>query len=144
MANVFEVAKYILSKEGPVSTLKLQKFCYYSQAWAMAWTERPLFNEEFEAWVNGPVCRELFNFHKGEFMVSEFNFREYDDSALTDDEKDTIDTILKTYGDMDPYELREQTHAEAPWQDARQGCSDDAHCENIISKESMALYYGNL
>jgi len=30
MSNVFDVAKYILSALGEVSTMKLQKLCYYS------------------------------------------------------------------------------------------------------------------
>ena len=38
MGTVFDVAKYILSKTGSITTWKLQKLCYYSQAWALAWT----------------------------------------------------------------------------------------------------------
>ncbi len=49
MANVFDVAKYILEKTGTISTWKLQKLCYYSQAWELAWTGNPLFEEDFEA-----------------------------------------------------------------------------------------------
>lgn len=30
MANVFDTAKYILEQSGPMSTMKLQKLCYYS------------------------------------------------------------------------------------------------------------------
>lgn len=49
MAAIFDVAKYILTKSKRMSTWKLQKLCYYSQAWHLAWTERPLFDEDFEA-----------------------------------------------------------------------------------------------
>ena len=31
MANVFDTAKYILEQSGSMSTMKLQKLCYYSQ-----------------------------------------------------------------------------------------------------------------
>ena len=47
MASVFDVAKYILKQAGEMSTWKLQKLCYYSQAWSLAWTEHELFSEEF-------------------------------------------------------------------------------------------------
>lgn len=47
MATVFDVAQYILEKTGKISTMKLQKLCYYSQAWALAWTEDPLFLSHF-------------------------------------------------------------------------------------------------
>ena len=45
MATVFDVAKYILHKKGRISTWKLQKLCYYSQAWQLAWTGRSIFEE---------------------------------------------------------------------------------------------------
>ncbi len=35
MASIFDVAKYILNKAGAMCTWKLQKLCYYSQAWSM-------------------------------------------------------------------------------------------------------------
>lgn len=50
MATVFDVAKYILDRCSEMSTWKLQKLCYYSQAWHLAWTEKSIFGEDFEAW----------------------------------------------------------------------------------------------
>lgn len=144
MGTVFDVAKYILSKTGSITTWKLQKLCYYSQAWALAWTGKPLFNEEFEAWRNGPVCRELFESHKGKYLITEDCYKDADYNKLTDDEKDTIDTVLKAYQDMEPYQLRAQTHAEAPWKNARKGLDDMAYGNQIITKQSMADYYGAL
>ncbi len=41
--------------------MKLQKLCYYCQAWYLAWNNEPLFDEEFEAWASGPVCKELYD-----------------------------------------------------------------------------------
>lgn len=37
MATVFDTAKYILEKRGAMSTMKLQKLCYYAQAWSLVW-----------------------------------------------------------------------------------------------------------
>ncbi len=34
MATVHDVAAYILEKRGPMTTMKLQKLVYYSQAWS--------------------------------------------------------------------------------------------------------------
>lgn len=144
MATVFDVAKYILEKTGTVSTWKLQKLCFYSQAWSLAWTEKPLFNEDFEAWSNGPVCPELFRVHKGQFVVDPSDFRFGDPNKLTEDQIDTINRVLEHYGDWDPYELREQTHGEKPWKDARGELPDGAQSKNIIKKESIGLYYGSL
>ena len=59
MASVFDVAAYILERQGPMTTWKLQKLVYYSQAWSLVWDDDVLFPEEIEACANGPVVREL-------------------------------------------------------------------------------------
>ena len=113
MASVFDVAKYILSKTGKISTWKLQKLCYYSQAWELAWTGNSLFDEDFEAWANGPVCPELFHKHQGRFLVGYEDINIGNPEKLDNEQKETIDIIIRDYGDMEPYQLREQTHGEA-------------------------------
>ena len=40
MLTVFDVASYILKKSGKMTTMKLQKLIYYSQAWALVWYEK--------------------------------------------------------------------------------------------------------
>ncbi len=45
MATVFDVAKYILEKNSEMSTMKLQKLCYYAQAWSLVWDDSPIFDE---------------------------------------------------------------------------------------------------
>lgn len=144
MASVFDVAKYILEKTGSMSTMKLQKLCYYSQAWSVAWTERPLFHERIEAWINGPVCPALFAIHKKKFMIRPDDIPHGNADALDADQADTVDKVLEYYGDWSPYELREQTHCEAPWKDARKGVPDDQPSDMEITVDSMGAYYGNL
>ena len=45
MATIYDVAKYILDKKGQLTTMKLQKLLYYTQAWTLAWDDKPLFDE---------------------------------------------------------------------------------------------------
>ena len=144
MTNVFDVAKYILEQLGVMSTWKLQKLCYYAQAWELAWTEKPLFPEDFQAWRNGPVCRELFDAHKNKFSIQASDLPYGNSALLTEEKKSDIDIVLQDYGHMQPYELREQTHSEDPWIDARGGIPDQANCETIIPQSAMAYYYGSL
>ena len=144
MASVFDVAKYVLEKQGPMSTWKLQKLCFYSQAWSVAWTEESIFPEEFQAWANGPVCPELFREHQGRFVINEKDLSKGDSENLTDDQKETVDIVLRDYGLMEPYELRELSHKEAPWKDAREGLSEDARGQIVITPEAMGAYYGSL
>lgn len=143
MASVFDVAKYILKKYHELSTMKLQKLCYYSQAWSLVWDDAPLFDEEFEAWANGPVCPELFSFSRGLFSISE-EAMSGDPSKLSADQQETIDKVLEYYGSKNAQWLSQLTHMEDPWKNARKNIPDGDKCSQIISKESMAMYYGGL
>lgn len=143
MANVFDVAKYILEKRGTMSTMKLQKLCYYCQAWSLVWDDKPLFNEEFQAWANGPVCPILFSKTQGRYSVNADD-EDGGEKNLTDEQIDTIGKVLEYYGGHDAQWLSQLTHMEAPWNEARKGIPSGAGCSNIITKESMAMYYGGL
>ena len=144
MVSVFDVAKYILQKKGKMSTWKLQKLCYYSQAWHMAWTEQRLIEERFEAWANGPVCPELFRVHRGKFMITAQELPRGSADKINQDEIESIDIVLNSYGDREPYDLRELTHSGAPWKNARAGILEGAPSQNEITVDSMAAYYGSL
>lgn len=144
MANVFDTAKYILEKiGGSMSTMKLQKLCYYAQAWSLVWDEKPLFDEDFQAWANGPVCPELFYKTQGNYSVCAED-ETGGNGTLSDEQKDTINKVLDYYGVHDAQWLSQLTHMEDPWKDARKGIPSGAGCNNLISKESMAMYYGGL
>lgn len=144
MNTVYDVAKYVLDKKGSMSTMKLQKLVYYCQAWSLAWDDVPLFNEDFEAWANGPVCPELFEKHKGMFIVDGSLFQTLPSCYFSIDEKETMDNVLTYYGDRKPHWLSELTHLEDPWKIARIGYPLGASCNVVISKESMQQYYGGL
>lgn len=137
--NVFDVAKYILHTLGDMSTMKLQKLCYYAQAWSLVWDDQSLFDEDFRAWENGPVCRELFEETRGKFRVSENDEPKGDFEKLSDNQKETINIVLRDYGDKDAQWLSRLTHLEKPWKDARIKGVDE-----IVTKESMAMYYESL
>lgn len=143
MADILDVANYILMKQGCMSTMKLQKLCYYAQAWSLAWDDVELFPEEFEAWRDGPVCRRLFNVHKGVYMIEDMGCGNPDN--LTCEQKETIDTVLATYGHKSGQWLSDLAHGEKPWKEARDLCnSTKASCDIIIYKEKMAEYYSSL
>src|SRR5687767_401361 len=72
MVSAHDVAAYILMEHGPLSAMKLQKLVYYSQAWSLVWDDRQLFREPVEAWANGPVVRELYERHRGQFELHEW------------------------------------------------------------------------
>lgn len=142
MASAHDVAAYIIQKRGSMTAMKFQKLVYYSQAWSLVWTERPLFDDRIEAWANGPVVPVLYREHRGMFNISQWP--KGDPSRLTFDEQDSIDKVLDFYGDKSSQWLSDLTHREDPWIAARSGCSDGEQCTAEISQASMAEYYGSL
>ncbi|MCA2378612.1 DUF4065 domain-containing protein [Agrobacterium genomosp. 3 str. RTP8] len=138
-----DVASYILAVKGEMSAMKLQKLVYYSQAWSLVWDDRPMFDESFEAWANGPVCPTLYEQHKGRFLVTARTFDGNPDD-LDDDARETIDSVLNFYGDKEAQWLSDLTHSERPWLDARIGVPLGARCNNEITIAAMAEYYSSL
>ena len=143
MATVSDVAKYILGKAGPMTHMKLQKLCYYSQAWSLVWDEKPLFENRIEAWANGPVVRDLYKQLRGQYIVNEDNING-DTETLDSDEKETIDAIIRDYGGKSSQYLSNLTHLERPWIEARKGLSPGERGNEEITHASMAEYYEGL
>lgn len=141
MASVFDVAEYILSKTGRITTWKLQKLAYYAQAWHLVWDEEPLFGEEIQAWANGPVSPALYKRHRPNFHVSTVRGRV---DELSQTEEETIDVVLAHYGNMTGQQLSDLTHSESPWRDAREGMPPRRRGQRVISLESLSEYYGSL
>ena len=142
MANAHDVAAYILERQGEMTTMKLQKLVYYSQAWSLVWDEEPLFPEPIEAWANGPVVRDLYERHRGKFKVR--TWRGGDPRKLTATQKETIDAVLGFYGDKSSQWLSDLTHNEDPWRLARGDLSAGERGSSVISHAGMMEYYSSL
>jgi uncharacterized phage-associated protein len=145
MVNVFDVSVSILRRTGPISAMKLQKLIYYCQAWSLVWDDKPLFQSNIEAWMSGPVVRELYEKHRGKYIVSADDFTEYaSKSVLSPEQQETINIVLRSYANKSAQWLSDQTHHEKPWQIAREGLSESDRGSNRISLESMAEYYSSI
>ncbi len=123
--------------------MKLQKLIYYCQAWSLVWDERPLFNEEIQAWKNGPVVRALYDKHSGRFLVEPGMFDGNPDH-LDQDARDTIQAVIEYYGSHTAQWLSDLTHSEDPWREARRGLGPEETSQELISLASMHKYYSGL
>jgi len=145
MCKVFDVAKYILSEIGEVSTMKLQKLCYYSLVEGLISPQQvAIFPNKFEAWANGPVCRDLWNVHKGLFYVDK---KIISNDLLSRKEipvayKKYTNAVLEKYGKMTGTELSELTHKEKPWRDAIKNVNSVKNSRRIITHKAIIEFYG--
>jgi uncharacterized phage-associated protein len=147
MSSVFDAAQCVLgllkaAAKLPVTTWKLQKLVYYSQAWAAVWDDEPIFPERIEAWANGPVCPALYDLHRGEFKIE--SLAKGNARRLCKEHKATVEAVVNFYGDKAPQYLSELTHNERPWIDARKGLKPGERGSREISVAAMAEYYGGL
>jgi len=143
LASVFDVAAYILNKQGPMTAMKLQKLVYYSQAWSLVWDEERLFGHRVEAWAMGPVVPTLYQAHRGKFRIARRDLHGRP-SKLTVEQRRTIDGVLDYYGGRSSQWLSDLTHAEEPWRQARKGLEPGERGHNEMPPASMAEYYGSL
>lgn len=146
--TIFDVANYFLSRveldAGSVMThLKLQKICYYVQAWHLVFDDDPMFNQRFQAWAHGPACPDLWDKYK-EYRwhpIPPPEDNEFDSSAFSQPEIETMEAVWDAYGHYDGKYLEDLTHQEDPWLIARGNCPPGEYCDNIITLESMKEFY---
>lgn len=145
MATVHDVAAYILVKAAPMSAMKLQKLCYFSYGYHLAWEDRPLFAERFEAWANGPVAPELYRRHRGRFELKRGDI-EGDPLELDDAERESVDIVLENMSVYSAHELSEMTHRTGPWVQARDRAQvpDLERSDEPLLDEEIADFFGAL
>ena len=134
------VAQWFLSKQS-MEHKKLQKLCYYAQAWHCALEGSPLFMDRIEAWVHGPVIPVLYHKYKsyGWQQIPQIKF---DESTLPESAKDILEAVYETYGGLTGEQLETLSHSEAPWQNARGNkLLPFEPSTNLISIDDMREYY---
>lgn len=151
MITINQASDYIIFRckiqgDTDLSVLKHQKILYYVQAWYLAFYGVPAFDASFQAWIHGPVNREIYDLYKNKkYLYSEMNFEDIFIENIADtldsEMKLHIDTILDSYAKFSAIELEIMTHKEDPWLEARKGYSSSQRCENIINNECMQRYY---
>lgn len=141
MTSVFEVSEYFLYRM-PMTHKKLQKMCYYAYAWYYTLYGEKLFdNGKFEAWIHGPVNRELYSQYRD---CGWKNIERTNEPNICKEIKDFLDTIVNTFGDFNGNELEDMTHAELPWKKAREGYKPDENCEKKLDDMIIKEYYSSL
>lgn len=140
MTNVRDIAKWFLS-HGAMTHKKVQKLCYYAQAWYCAlYDGTPLFDDEIQAWVHGPVVSTLYPIY-ADYKWSEIPQVEFNESILDSKVLDVLEAVYNTYGDLTGDQLESLTHSEEPWIIARGECKPWETSTTPITCASMREYY---
>lgn len=143
-ATVVDVAAYFLAESGTrMTTMKLQKLCYYGQAWSLVWDRKKLFDAPIFAWANGPVAPELFKLHRGKYFIEPGALDKYgaDFNKLTQEQMDTCNAVIDSYGKFSGTQLSFLTHNEEPWLQARGGLGPHEKGNEEITTDAMLEFY---
>lgn len=140
MATPHDVAAYIVkTRAGELTALQLQKFVYYAQAWSLVCTNTPLFSGRIEAWVQGPVQPELFPHHAQKIKIVQWP--KGSAQNLTYHQMLLVDSVCAEYGHLTPEQLRDLTHKEGPWIDARAGLKRREKSNKEITRQAMISFH---
>ena len=125
--NAIDIAHKILKKATEddngelITNMKLQKMLYYMQGFHLAFFDTPLFDEEIEAWMYGPVVPVVFE----EYRQYGKSGIEYNDEVLildqNDKEENLFNKVYDVYAKYSAYGLMDLTHNEKPWKITQHG-----------------------
>jgi len=127
-----------------ISNLKLQKLCYYAQAWHCALNDgEPLFSERIEAWAHGPVVPDVYRRFRGYRWetIDPEDVRDNPYHALSGDVLDLLQEVWEKYGALSAKQLERLTHSEAPWARAYGNRPLGQACDEPITPDAMTSYY---
>ena len=146
--SIFDVANWFLLYKEKMIYEKLQKICYYSEAWYLALYGEKLYNDtKFKALESGPVSTELYNFFKNDGFngfgkingLIAISDRDIDErlSYINNDVNltDLLESVWVTYGDKGPLALEVLSCSELPYKNANNKRN------KIISEKDIKNYY---
>ncbi|WP_288866770.1 type II toxin-antitoxin system antitoxin SocA domain-containing protein [uncultured Sneathia sp.] len=139
MYKALDIAKWLIEYnfgksetegEDLITNLKLQKLLYYAQSASLAFYNKRLFEDKFEAWRHGPVIPQIYRTYKkyGSNPITEVEFVDLDKSTTS-----LLINVYNYFGKMSAWGLAELTHEETPWQEAYEKSQDPQKNNDIIT-----------
>jgi len=144
MATAVDVANFFIEifkdSEDPLTKLRLIKFVYNAQGCSLARSGEPLFDEDLEAWKDGPVAPSVYRatINCGKAHICKIIGGPYSHSAFSKEQLTLLTDVSLKYGEYSTSKLWRLCHVpHGPW------CKVyDEHKRNVkIPKESIRDYF---
>lgn len=138
MKQVLIIAKYLCDCYKAftgeiIDELKLQKLIYFAQRESLAITNKPLFKENLEGWVHGPVSVDVRSHYVDGTILG------IKKDSLSLEIKQLLNGIVEEYGSCPSWKLRELSHQELSWKNSRTGLKEDEHGSAILKLEDIRI-----
>ncbi len=140
--NVIDIVKKIIKMADDdianggdnITNLKLQKLLYYQQGYHLAQFDKPLFDENVEAWMYGPVVPVAYDYFQ-QYGAQSLPV-EKDVIILPDEEESLFYQVYDAYREFSAIGLMNMTHREKPWTEAV-----PHNRGTVISLDAMKSYF---
>ncbi|MBU3217236.1 DUF4065 domain-containing protein (plasmid) [Clostridium estertheticum] len=132
---------YLLCKCEDITPLALQKLLYYVQGFYYAFTKCFIFEENCEAWVHGPVYKNVYYKYK-EYCFDPIKCNDFSNNiVLTSLEKTIIDSVIRNLSGYSGKMLEAFTHLETPWLATRGDLPTLASTDREIDRDLISSYF---
>lgn len=138
MEKITDIAKWFIN-ETSSDPLKLQKLLYFAQGMSFCINDCELFSEDLEAWVHGPVNRDVY-FEYKEYGYNPIDIK-YEVPKFRSETYKVLEYVRDNYAKYDSKYLEELTHSQEPWIYARTGLDPDERNNKVIPKEIISDYF---
>ena len=140
-SKIEHIAQYFLMKVEDITNMSLNKLLHFSQVFYFMIFGNPLFDDESQAWVHGPVYPEIYQKYKKHKNATISPIVRSDKLLnLSNEEKCVLDKIIINFGCYNAATLRNMTHVENVWKEARVGLKDEQISKEPIKLETLRLY----
>ena len=136
--NVAEYFLYKANEDGELITnLKMQKLLYYAQAWYLVNFNKPLFDDEIEAWSFGPVIRSVYQKYKefGHTPIIYDNKKGEILKKFSKTDQEFLNEFYDKFINYTAHDLVSLSHSEDPFIEAYNSLS------KLISLKKMKHFY---
>ncbi len=143
-SKIDSVIQYLLCQCEDITPLALQKALYYIQGFYFAFYKTFLFPEDCQAWVHGPVYRDIY------FRYKDYRFdpiekaNDFDASVFFSGEKAIYDSVINNICCYSGKVLERFTHNESPWLTTRGDLPITAPSDRIIEKSIIGDYFSSV
>ena len=144
ISKIEAVVRTILNQCGDITPLTLQKALYYIQGFYYAFHNEFLFSENCEAWIHGPVYRDIYNRYRTYHFDPIIPCAPLVSPAMTEVEAAVINCVVQYFCCYGGKTLEQFTHQEDPWLNARKDLPKLTSARRIIPKESIGDYFMRL
>ena len=124
--------------------LQIQKLIYYCHGWMLGIYDKPMIEQEIQAWEHGPVIEPLYRALKKHGSGPVRFIPGVRDEDFSPNESAVVDQVLRVYGHNSGVELSDMTHVEgSPWHQTikDKGTKKGTVVDNSVIKETFQAKY---